>query len=76
MPAKKLRKKPVKAYKNEAFLNSPDARIIRIMSEFVEPLRRFKHQNVTDTIQAAVESPVGFMLHDLSQIRLVPPRYV
>ncbi|MFC2171556.1 LOG family protein [Acidobacteriota bacterium] len=49
MPPNK-RRKPVKAYKNDVFLNSPDARIIRIMCEFVEPLRRFKKQNVHDTI--------------------------
>jgi uncharacterized protein (TIGR00730 family) len=48
--AKQRRRQPVKAYKNEQFLNSPDARILRIMAEFVEPLRRFKHQAVSDTI--------------------------
>ena len=48
--AKKRRRKPVKAYRNQDFLASPDARIIRIMAEFIEPLRRFKHQAVSDTI--------------------------
>lgn len=51
----KLKKKkkhawPVKAYKNEEFLNSPSARLIRIMSEMVEPATRFRKQGVKDTI--------------------------
>ncbi|MCU1313650.1 MAG: hypothetical protein JWM54_1407, partial [Acidobacteriaceae bacterium] len=28
------------AYENPAFLNSPDGRLIRIMSEYAEPLAR------------------------------------
>ncbi|MBM2839683.1 MAG: Cytokinin riboside 5'-monophosphate phosphoribohydrolase [Bacteroidetes bacterium] len=41
---------PVKAYRNMEFLNSPDARIIRIMSEFLEPHHRFRRHGVKDTI--------------------------
>jgi len=40
----------VKAYKNLDFLNSPDARIIRMLSEFVEPQSRFRHGGVKNTI--------------------------
>lgn len=32
------------------FLNSPDARLIRMLSEYLEPRRRFKQQKVKDTI--------------------------
>lgn len=39
-----------KAYKNLDFLNSPDARIIRILSEFLEPQARFRKDKLTDTI--------------------------
>lgn len=39
-----------KAYKNLDFLNSPDARAIRILSEFFEPLHRFRRQGIRDTI--------------------------
>ncbi len=46
----KSRHKAVKAYKNIEFLNSPDARVIRLISEFLEPARRFKHQGIRDTI--------------------------
>lgn len=41
---------PLKAYKNLRFLDSPDARIIRIISEFLEPLQRFREHGIRDTI--------------------------
>ena len=40
----------MKAYNNLEFLNSPDARTIRLISEFLEPARRFKKQGIKDTI--------------------------
>jgi uncharacterized protein (TIGR00730 family) len=45
-----MQEKPPKAYKNADFLNSPDARIIRIMAEFLEPQARFRQENIKDTI--------------------------
>ncbi len=42
--------KPLKAYKNHQFLMSPDAREIRILSEFLEPKARFKRNKIKDTI--------------------------
>ncbi len=39
-----------KAYKNLDFLNSPQARSIRILAEFLEPLSRFRHEGIKDTI--------------------------
>ncbi len=41
---------PLKAYQNERFLNSRDARALRILSEYLEPLSRFERQDVNDTI--------------------------
>ncbi len=41
---------PEKAYKNLEFLNSPDARTIRILSEFLEPKRRFQVEKISGTI--------------------------
>lgn len=41
---------PVKAYKNLEFLNSADARTIRILSEFYEPQSRFRRHHIVDTI--------------------------
>jgi len=39
-----------KAYKNLDFLNSRDARTLRILSEYLEPLARFRRYHVTDTV--------------------------
>src|SRR5215467_10834846 len=38
------------AYENPAFLNSPDGRILRIMAEYAEPLARFRHEQIQDTV--------------------------
>jgi len=40
----------MKAYKNTKFLDSPDARLLRIVSEFVEPATRFSRNDIEDTI--------------------------
>jgi uncharacterized protein (TIGR00730 family) len=42
--------KILKAYENISFLKSPSARIIRILSEFVEPQVRFQQHNIKDTV--------------------------
>jgi uncharacterized protein (TIGR00730 family) len=47
-PAKGLR--PPLAYKNEEFLNGPDSRPLRIISEYLEPLSHFRRQRVRDTV--------------------------
>ncbi len=41
---------PVKAYRDEAFLNSRAARPLRIMAEYMEPEERFRQAQVRDTI--------------------------
>jgi uncharacterized protein (TIGR00730 family) len=38
------------AYENDTFLNSPDGRILRILSEYVEPLARFRREQIQDTV--------------------------
>src|SRR2546427_5247429 len=38
------------AYENPQFLNSPDGRVLRIMSEYVEPLARFRREQIQDTV--------------------------
>ncbi len=40
----------LKAYHNEDFLNSRDARALRILSEYLEPQSRFQHYRLDDTI--------------------------
>jgi len=42
-------RRPV-AYLNETFLNSPDARILRILAEYLEPLAHFRRQKIRDTV--------------------------
>ena len=37
------------AYENKPFLNSPDGRILRILSEYLEPLARFRREEIQDT---------------------------
>ena len=38
------------AYENEAFLESEDARPLRILAEYLEPLARFRREKISDTI--------------------------
>ncbi|GAA3748387.1 LOG family protein [Terriglobus aquaticus] len=38
------------AYQNEAFFDSPDARILRIMAEYQEPMARFRRERIQDTV--------------------------
>lgn len=38
------------AYENPDFLNSPDGRILRILSEYQEPLGRFRRERIQDTV--------------------------
>jgi uncharacterized protein (TIGR00730 family) len=44
------RRLPPVAYKNEAFLDSDDARPLRILAEYLEPLHTFQRERVCDTI--------------------------
>lgn len=46
----KVKSRAPKAYKNDEFLSSPDGRTIRIISEFLEPMRRFRYHKLRDTI--------------------------
>jgi uncharacterized protein (TIGR00730 family) len=38
------------AYQNDAFLDSPDGRLLRIISEYQEPLARFRRERIEDTV--------------------------
>src|SRR5436190_705187 len=42
-------RRPV-AYLNDEFLNKPEARAIRILAEFLEPLAHFRREKVRDTV--------------------------
>lgn len=41
---------PVRAYTNQSFLHSRDARILRILAEYLEPKSRFDRYAIDDTI--------------------------
>jgi uncharacterized protein (TIGR00730 family) len=49
MTDNKLKPAPL-AYQNEPFLNSPDGRILRLLSEYSEPLSRFRREQIQDTV--------------------------
>jgi uncharacterized protein (TIGR00730 family) len=38
------------AYQNEEFLNSSDARALRILAEYLEPVSHFRRQKIRDTV--------------------------
>jgi uncharacterized protein (TIGR00730 family) len=38
------------AYRNDTFLDSPDGRLLRIISEYQEPLARFRRERIEDTV--------------------------
>ncbi len=70
---KKVNSRTPKAYKNTDFLNSPDARVLRIASEFLEPLRRFRYYGVKDTIVffgSARTKPMSESMRALRAIRV------
>ena len=62
------------AYKNEAFLDSPAARSLRILSEYLEPLDHFRRENIRDTIvffgSARIEEdgPLGQYYRDAREL--------
>ena len=49
MTDQKIKPAPL-AYQNESFLNSPDGRILRLLSEYSEPLSRFRREQIQDTV--------------------------
>jgi uncharacterized protein (TIGR00730 family) len=49
MDEKKNKPAPL-AYENQPFLNSPDGRILRLLSEYAEPLSRFRREQIQDTV--------------------------
>ena len=42
--------RPPLAYRNEEFLRHADARPLRILSEYLEPLTHFRNHHVRDTV--------------------------
>jgi uncharacterized protein (TIGR00730 family) len=66
------------AYENKAFLDSDDARPLRILAEYLEPMRRFRQWRVCDTIvffgsaRLSPDGPLGRYYDDARELaRLV-----
>ncbi|MBM3775923.1 MAG: TIGR00730 family Rossman fold protein [Acidobacteria bacterium] len=53
------------AYRNQRFLDSPEARPLRILSEYLDPLTHFKRERIRDTVvffgsaRLAEDGPMG-----------------
>jgi len=62
------------AYKNERFLDSDDARPLRILAEYLEPLHRFEEQAVPGTVvffgsaRLAANGPLGRYYADAREL--------
>ena len=60
------------AYQNEPFLNSPDGRILRILSEYSEPLSRFRREQIQDTV--VFFGSARFHASDITSVKLAELR--
>jgi uncharacterized protein (TIGR00730 family) len=64
----------VVAYKNEEFLDSPAARSLRILSEYLEPLEHFRREQIRDTIvffgsaRISEDGPLGRYYRDAREL--------
>ncbi len=62
------------AYKNNEFLDSPAARSLRILSEYLEPLDHFRRERIRDTIvffgsaRIAEDGPLGKYYRDAREL--------
>src|SRR6476660_9861763 len=76
--AKKARRRLSVAYQDRTFLDSEDARPLRILAEYLRPLHAFERQQVADTIvffgsaRLAEDGPLGNYYADARELaRLV-----
>ncbi len=66
-------RRPV-AYKDEKFLDSSDARALRILSEYLEPLAHFRREKIRDTVvffgsaRIAEEGPLSRYYHEAREL--------
>ena len=70
------------AYLNETFLESPDARGLRILSEYLEPLSHFRDEKIQDTIvffgsaRISEDGPLGRYYRDARTLGALGHRVV
>src|SRR5512140_1820138 len=66
-------RRPV-AYLNDQFLNSPDARALRILAEFLEPLAHLRREKIRDTVvffgsaRLREDGPLGHYYRDAREL--------
>jgi uncharacterized protein (TIGR00730 family) len=69
------------AYKDDAFLESEDARPLRILAEYLEPLHAFEREKVSDTIvffgsaRLAADGPLGKYYADARELARLVTRW-
>ena len=69
-----IESRPLLAYKNEPFLQGPDARPLRILSEYLEPLSHLRRQRIRDTVvffgsaRIHEDSPLGQYYKDAREL--------
>jgi uncharacterized protein (TIGR00730 family) len=68
-PPESLGRSPL-AYENAPFLNSPDGRIIRILSEYSEPLAWFRREHIQDTVVFFGSARFGALDAAMKQLEL------
>jgi len=62
------------AYLDEKFMNSPDARALRILAEYLEPLAHFRREKIRDTVvffgsaRLAEEGPLARYYHEAREL--------
>src|SRR5579864_5658095 len=62
------------AYLDERFMNSPDARALRILAEYLEPLAHFRREKVRDTVvffgsaRLTEDGPLARYYHEARQL--------
>jgi uncharacterized protein (TIGR00730 family) len=59
------------AYLNPEYLNSPDGRILRILSEYAEPLSRFRREKIQDTVVFFGSARFGSLSHSKDALTIL-----
>jgi len=64
------------AYRNQDFLESDEGRPLRIIAEYLEPLRRFKAQNIQDTVVFFGSARIHSLEHSKEALERLERRFV